>query len=784
MSPTRREWGVAASALWALLLLFFAPPLLAGVVLAPADGIAQDLPLRMLAAEAIKHGEMPFWNPFSFSGTPLLAGIQIGFFFPANWGFLVLPYDLAMNISVLLGYWLAGFGTYALGRELRMPVVAAAFSAIAFMLGGYLVQNLEHVMMLHAAGMMAVLLFLVARFARTREVRYAQAGAFAVALLFLAGHPQMAAYAMLLAFAYAIYRGFGWERGERRRYAASLGAMFALGLGLTSAQLLITLDLIASSQRAAIAYAKLTTFSLPPFGLVTLVVPFLFGVRHPTEWLAAPYWGQLAWQYWTHAYVGLATVAAAIIGAAGFRQQPEARFWGGASLFTLLLMLGDHTPLYRLWSLLPVFKMMPYPHRHGIEFTFSMAIMAGLGLATMLALTEAGPRKRLALWGAGLTGGAVLVTIAAVALLGPGFARRTQPLMPANIDLTQILSLSQPTFWLPALFALLTAGLLAGLALRRRPGFAWGLALLLAADLGLAGYFNGRWHQAPRHPDLSTDRLYQFSESRHLTIPDEPYPYNQDYAKLRALHYPNLAAFEGLRSANGYDAFILARYGQLLQMGSLGHLHSQAVWSGAHHGLNMLGVKTIRLAPKVAATPAWRARMAGERFVRLPQQGELTVLENIQALPRAWRPERITRLTSDQVDQRVSRDPRFEPLLETLVEAPLPKAIWTEGNAEARTVGLNRIALTTSAPGPGLVVVSESYDPGWRAYHQGRELPVRRANGVLLAVEVPMGLVDVALVYEPRLWKWGVALSLLALGLLALWAGRSRRTVKEMSVVP
>ena len=63
---------------------------------------------------------------------------------------------------------------------------------------------------------------------------------------------------------------------------------------------------------------------------------------------------------------------------------------------------------------------------------------------------------------------------------------------------------------------------------------------------------------------------------------------------------------------------------------------------------------------------------------------------------------------------------------------------------------------------PGLLVLSDVYYPAWKAYVDGRPVPIRLADGLLDSVPVPAGEHTVELRYESwTLWV-GIATSLVA----------------------
>lgn len=759
-----------AGTLMLIVLAYYGPTLAQGRLLAPADGIASYFPSRILAAQALHMGELPFWNPYYFSGMPFLAGIQAGLFFPLNWLFLVLPPVVAMNVSVLLTYWLAALGTFCFCRAIGLPRLSSLLAGTIFALGGFMILHVEHLTMIHVAALMPFMLWAVERFRQTLATRFALAGCLLLALQILAGHPQMVAYSTLLTGAYALYRGLSLPADRWLGYGGRLVAMVGLGVGLTLMQLLPTIGLIRSSTRQAIDYALLTISSAAPESLPTLVFPFLYGVKVPSPLFPTPLWGASSWNLGQEGYVGMVALVLAAIAILRLRHEPQVRFWAPVAAFGLLLALGDHTPLYRLWSLVPVVNMMPYASRHFLEFTMATAILAGLGLAA-IERGAAGRSGRLAVTA---IGAGIAALVAALALLGPGYAARTQALLP-QIDMAQ--ALSPLGLWLGVLLWLVV-GLIA-LKADRLP-VAWRgspVLALLVLELIVFAHHQGRFSTCPRVPATLAVQPFRVDWSQGRTLPFSRwvYPFSDNVQALRELQYPGVSVLDGIPSVKGYDAFVLARYHRLVGVNSGGHIRDTASLSHPNnHVLDLLALGQLRLDAGAASAPAWLA-LDPERWEKAPLDGSTTVYRNTRAMPRAWRPGLVTVASPEEVDRRITSDPALDPLREALIEAPGTQEIWTPGTASAETLSFNRIRLETSGAGAGLAVISESYDPGWRAYLGERELPVHRVDALLLGVEVPAGPQVITLAYEPPLWRQGLLGSGLALLLLGLWAVLSRR---------
>ena len=94
------------------------------------------------------------------------------------------------------------------------------------------------------------------------------------------------------------------------------------------------------------------------------------------------------------------------------------------------------------------------------------------------------------------------------------------------------------------------------------------------------------------------------------------------------------------------------------------------------------------------------------------------------------------------------------------------------------------VAIDCDAPCPGLLVLRDTWYPGWRATVDGAETPIYRVNGCFRGVSVPNGRHTVSFTYRPRLVYWTGALSLAVTALLLMAAIRFRTRARTMSDMP
>ena len=66
------------------------------------------------AAQRLKAGEIPLWNPNEGLGAPVIGDGETGVFFPTNLLHMVVPAKWAWVASAIVLMWLAGFGAVVL----------------------------------------------------------------------------------------------------------------------------------------------------------------------------------------------------------------------------------------------------------------------------------------------------------------------------------------------------------------------------------------------------------------------------------------------------------------------------------------------------------------------------------------------------------------------------------------------------------------------------------------------------------------------------------------------
>ena len=87
-------------------------------------------------------------------------------------------------------------------------------------------------------------------------------------------------------------------------------------------------------------------------------------------------------------------------------------------------------------------------------------------------------------------------------------------------------------------------------------------------------------------------------------------------------------------------------------------------------------------------------------------------------------------------------------------------------------------------PTPGILLLGDTYDPGWRARVSGQSTPILRVNALFRGVALPPGDHVVTFDYQPRSFYAGALITFLTVLFLLVWGVqglfRSRRAVRKL----
>ena len=355
------------------------------------DGVAEFYPWRLFAAQTLRSGYLPLWNPHQFCGTPFVANSQSAVFYPLNLLFCLLPVAQAFGVSVLLHLFLTGIFAYFFLRSpaLGLGRAASFVGAVAWQMCHWQVAWLALPTFLCVSAWLPLALLLVDRAAERPTAARAVPLGVCLGLMLMAGHLQIALYCFGLVTAYAVFRILP---RIKTYWPALLGcALLALLLafGLAAPQLLPAFELARVSHRAGgsptwAAYQGYVRLAVPPVNLVTLFLPGFFGSPTRGTYWGVPLNGGPGAYMEDACYGGVLTLLLALTGqAATWRRSATTRFFAVAAAVSLLLALG--TPLDALpFFGLPGFAQTGSPGRILVLWSFCVSVLAAFGTQAVL----------------------------------------------------------------------------------------------------------------------------------------------------------------------------------------------------------------------------------------------------------------------------------------------------------------------------------------------------------------------------------------------------------------
>lgn len=765
--PRRLPEALAVAALLLLPLLFWwqlwVPAPDDRAVIPDGDFTEQYYPLQLFAAREIAAGRLPAWDPYLNAGQPGLADVQTGFFYPLNLlpnlvlAVLGWPFTPGwLTAQVVIHFALASLFTYLFVRSQARHAgarpaaarLAGAVAALAFTYGGYLtsfpVQQLT--ILETAVWLPLVLTFLDRASWHPRPLPQVLLAGGALALAFLAGHPQTAMYVAYATLAYALFLAtrsrapHGSEPESRRpehatpftphlsrltRYAARfayLGLLpLAIGAGLAAVQLGPALAFIGRSTRAGLDY-EAVAWGFPLAELTHLLYPGYFG--------GSPQ------------YVGILTLVLAGAAIPLARLRRRTAFWLVVAGAALLVAFGGHTFLYSVaYLLLPGFGSVRNQERIIYLFGFALSVLAGYGALALVQPLARCQRKGLRSLARGL-GWTLVAFLGLTALFYFGYLQGQQQGVAVN--------LFEGLLRHHVLLLLILGGGVLLFTLRlggwRRRG---GLAALALGLLWLNLFtVNWKYNLAPPTPGGP------FPQTGLVTfLQAQPGVHRISSAGLLPGGASAGIVYE-LEDITGNTPLQLARFQQFEQ-----GLGSWRRWQL----LNVHYVLSDR-------------DLDGPGLERVYEEEAVNVYQVRDPYPRAWMVHQTVTATGAEalalLDDEAF-DPRAVAVLPPGAQAP---AMGSEGGAAATVQVVEtrpgRLALEVSSGAGGLLVISQPFYPGWQARVDGQRQPVQRVDHLLQGLALEAGSHRVELDYRSSPLPGIVSLAVLAGCLAAAFVGR------------
>lgn len=735
------------------------------------DFTEQVYPVQNFSAVETGKGNIPVWNPYSFSGMPFLADPQVGWFYPPNrlMGLFVTDGRLnpsVIQIFIILHFLLAQITMYLLLRHFGRSTGASMIAGVGYAFSMIFICHVFHPMMIYQFAWFPLAFMLFKKALDKGSLYYGLWSGAVFAMMFHAGHPQTTVYLLLAILAYFVWDLVGKARSkkfeEKNAIFKFIGAAAAAGViasGLYMVQLLPTRQLQEHAVRSEMTYEKTAEGSMELKQFFQIAIPGLFGkvtadnsdmteenkFNLTKDGKPLPYY-----YYWdTGFYFGIAILLFGIVGFISGYKKKIPGFMLFLAIFGFLYAFGSNFFIHPLLNKLPVLDYFRMPARIMILAVFGFTVAAAYGFDYLRHRSEDLKTRRKALWLAAILPGVIIAGV----LIGiiPGAAE-------SNIAAESYVK-SQAGL---ALLFLLIA-LAVGFILPKIKGdkavliLATALSLSLFFDLFYAG---GELNSRTEKTDEMSGRLVPFTPEKEYELPGDlekilkPNP-PEDIFRVntripRPINYPvikrNHGMISGLMMTDGYNQLNLA--------------HRVPPFENYDLRNDMVNAKI-----------AFILKDGGVRYYdNIDRYGHFRFFDDYTVVPAEKQADMIKNNSVDFTKTvLIDSEPEIKP---------------AEGKASAKCTKYesNHIVCEISADADKLLLVNEIWYPAWKAYLNGEPTNIYRADHSLRAVEIPAGTHTLEMKYESSALKAGGRISFITLALLAaglIFTGTVRRKSKN-----
>jgi hypothetical protein len=680
-----------------------------------SDVFSQIYLWKTLVADAYRHWTWPLWNPYSYSGYPLLANFHSGALYPFNALFLLLGNINGWSTYIIWGTLGSLITMYLFLRTLRYSTAPALIGAVSYSFSGFAVIWSQFAAGSQTLIWIPAIFTLIEKYFQTKNSLYLMLISPVTFLLITGGHFQTIVYSLVFIIGYFLWKLVSTKSIKFTQSILYFTGGWLLGLALAAPQLLPSLEMASLSIRFQEPYIIQYHYGLLPLqNLITLWAPDYFG--NPTT---GNYWGFYNYQE-TVLYVGIVGLFSLIYALYQKSRSRETTFFLAAALLALLLSLD--TPAGQLIYFLRVPGLST-----GAAGRISVLLALSGSVLVANFLTHVKHRSYSTIirqfWGP-ITG---ILVIGLLTLASQLYLNSLPPDTSALIHLQVALR----NLVLPVI---LTIGLLTLLILRK-----WKIFPLLIAGLLLFDLFRFAYKYTPFTP-----KDYLFPSTEVLTwLQSQPGIFRVDRERGEVLP-PNTWTAYGLMSPSGYDPMALNRY-------------------------------TLSYQTRLNSSPSPSvSRYAELSHFPAQQLGQFNV-KYLLTLKRDSQGQVPGNLLNPQIDL-TQWQPVYQAgntvVLENLLYQNRARLVDSAGqpiessNVTITDYSPQSVTLNYHTPVTATLVLADTWYPGWQAWVNHQPTPITPWQDIFRSLPVPPGDGQVQFAYHPPSFTYGLKLSLIS---LVLW---------------
>ncbi|MBM3289612.1 MAG: YfhO family protein [Candidatus Hydrogenedentes bacterium] len=685
-------------------------------------------------------GELPLWNPYQFTGTPMVANFQSSIFYPPRLLFRVLGDTyVAMTVFILLRLWFCGFNAFVAARILGLRSPFANLYSLLFMTVGY-----NQVWTFYPPpDVMAWLPLILAGAESVLRGRYRFGAAVLIAtvpMAVLAAHPSTLILGCIGIALYALVR-LAAARGPARHVlmcGASAGAAFAISLAVCAIQVLPFIEYLPETARVIIPIndegASFYRYSVYDYLC-------LFAARLRGTEMDASFWGKTNFSYTGMLYMGMTTwVCLSLVTSRPFVDRPRRFQIGGMiAVSAVCLYLASGFPVANWIQQLPLISSS----RPAYFIAFPSIALPLCAAYALQAWVDSRPTIRQLV--------RPLLTMAVVAGVVGAWVVSAQSLSSGYIELAfkhdDLGAFVAAQCGNAAAFAIVGCSVLLLCARYPHRARATAAALCILAVVDPAVTMWRLMATTPRQYVVPRTAITDY-----LLAQPQPYRARFDIARVR-YGYPPLY---GIEEFAGYDAIYPMRFKQFFE------------------GVDLMPGSTSDRLLSCDFTLFLEGTPLPASYKPILQADGLIMAKRDGFLPRARLVGSATSFPSMDAMFAAVKRPDFDPVASVYTDVPLDFSLPPPDAEPAGTATIEEwraltVKVRAHAAKECVLVLADAYAPGWEAAIDGVPARIFPAYHLYRGVYLPPGEHMVEFVYRPKSFRLGAAVSVVALSALAVY---------------
>lgn len=311
-----------------------------------------SFPTKFALSQSLAVRSLPLWRNDIGNGFPLFAEGQTGaLYLPNLILFSLLPPVTAYNAALTLSIMLLGIGMYGFTRILKLSPAAGLFAAVSITFSGLSMAQLPHISLLQGISMLPIVTMISIMLIKNPSRIWWGLLAISVAQQIYAGFPQATFLTLSLSGVIVLWHTI--QSKNIRSFGIWVTAVL-LGIGGGATQIIPSWEFLrASTDPTGFTPQNATAYSMPIKHLASFIDPFALG---SPQWGTYPpfyqFDGSIFWE--NTPYIGILPIILLTGSVFFIRKNTTLFFWWLILAVAITLAAGKYAPTYIFYSVWPM----------------------------------------------------------------------------------------------------------------------------------------------------------------------------------------------------------------------------------------------------------------------------------------------------------------------------------------------------------------------------------------------------------------------------------------------